>query len=113
MRRESLPGGANGANRLSGNALPEAMVFGERAGESSREICLRQEEDGLGQGRRRPTYRTHPRCPRTQCRQGAWPAGLMGELKDLMWRNVGAFRTADALAEALDRIRTMRDARFA
>jgi len=26
-----LVGGANGANRLSGNALPEAMVFGARA----------------------------------------------------------------------------------
>src|SRR6185437_16467481 len=25
-------GGANGANRLSGNAIPEALVFGERAG---------------------------------------------------------------------------------
>src|SRR5207253_6785243 len=30
-----LAGGANGANRLSGNALPEALVFGERAGESA------------------------------------------------------------------------------
>ena len=26
-------GGANGANRLSGNAITEALVFGERAGE--------------------------------------------------------------------------------
>src|SRR3954454_1172798 len=25
-------GGANGANRLSGNAIPEALVFGEQAG---------------------------------------------------------------------------------
>src|SRR5262249_58232718 len=30
-----LAGGANGANRLSGNALPEAVVFGERAGEAA------------------------------------------------------------------------------
>ena len=28
-------GGANGANRLSGNAIPEALVFGERAGRSA------------------------------------------------------------------------------
>ena len=32
---EELRGGANGANRLSGNALPEAVVFGERAGEKA------------------------------------------------------------------------------
>ena len=30
-----IAGGANGANRLSGNALPEAMVFGERAGDAA------------------------------------------------------------------------------
>src|SRR6202035_4998038 len=28
-------GGANGANRLSGNAIPEALVFGEHAGRSA------------------------------------------------------------------------------
>src|SRR5256886_14552728 len=28
-------GGANGANRLSGNAIPEALVFGRRAGRSA------------------------------------------------------------------------------
>src|SRR5439155_4397164 len=28
-------GGANGANRLSGNAIPEALVFGEQAGRSA------------------------------------------------------------------------------
>ena len=30
-------GGANGANRLSGNAITEAFVFGERAGSSAAE----------------------------------------------------------------------------
>ncbi len=28
-------GGANGANRLSGNAITEALVFGRRAGRSA------------------------------------------------------------------------------
>jgi len=36
----------------------------------------------------------------------------MRELKELMWRDVGAFRRGDKLAQALDRIRAMR-ARFA
>jgi len=34
-----LAGGANGANRLSGNALPEAVVFGERAGEKAAQFA--------------------------------------------------------------------------
>ena len=31
-------GGANGANRLSGNAITEALVFGRRAGRSAAEL---------------------------------------------------------------------------
>src|SRR3984885_1352399 len=34
-------GGANGANRLSGNAVTEALVFGRRAGRSAAERCRR------------------------------------------------------------------------
>ena len=32
-------GGANGANRLSGNAITEAFVFGDRAGSSAAEAA--------------------------------------------------------------------------
>ena len=32
-------GGANGANRLSGNAITEALVFGRRAGKSAAARC--------------------------------------------------------------------------
>src|SRR5262249_15404876 len=34
-------GGANGANRLSGNAITEALVFGRRAGRSAAEYVRR------------------------------------------------------------------------
>ena len=34
-------GGANGANRLSGNAVTEALVFGRRAGRSAAERAAR------------------------------------------------------------------------
>src|SRR5688572_11063592 len=34
-------GGANGANRLSGNAITEALVFGERAGSSAAAECAK------------------------------------------------------------------------
>src|SRR5436190_1268380 len=40
-------GGANGANRLSGNAIPEALVFGEQAGTAAA---------GFATGRRLPDW---------------------------------------------------------
>jgi len=42
-------------------------------------------------------------------RRGISPACLIAELKELMWRKVGPFRTAAGLTEALDRIRGMRE----
>jgi succinate dehydrogenase/fumarate reductase flavoprotein subunit len=108
-----ITGGANGANRLSGNALPEAMVFGERAGESAARYALQKHVLGKNGARwhgraaaphldliRGVIGRNHGR--------GAPPNHLMRELKDVMWREVGAFRTAEKLTRARDRIRMMR-----
>jgi succinate dehydrogenase/fumarate reductase flavoprotein subunit len=104
-----LAGGANGANRLSGNALPEAMVFGERAGEAAARFACGKRKPAWDRGAAVPHIERIRAVRGRNAGKGASPAGLMGELKDLMWRNVGAFRTAGALAEALDRIRTMRE----
>src|SRR5260370_37240090 len=104
-----LAGGANGANRLSGNALPEALVFGERAGEAASRFAA---------SKKKPTWDVSAAAPHIEriraargrnAGKGASPAHLMGELKELMWRKVGLFRTAGALGEALDRIRAMRE----
>jgi succinate dehydrogenase/fumarate reductase flavoprotein subunit len=108
-----ITGGANGANRLSGNALPEAMVFGERAGASAAKYALQrhalQKNPACWHGRAAAPHldllrsligRNHGR--------GAAPNRLMRELKDVMWREVGAFRDASKLSRALDRIRVMR-----
>ena len=49
-------GGANGANRLSGNAITEALVFGRRAGRSAAErvdgACRRMRSGRKPRGRR-------------------------------------------------------------
>jgi succinate dehydrogenase / fumarate reductase flavoprotein subunit/fumarate reductase (CoM/CoB) subunit A len=103
-----LAGGANGANRLSGNALPEAVVFGERAGERAAQLAARSKAakwDDRAADRHLDLIRS------IAGRNGAGgrsPAALMGELKQLMWSKVGAFRNGRALGEALDRIRAMR-----
>lgn len=105
-----IVGGANGANRLSGNALPEAMVFGGRAGEAAARSV---------KGKARPVWDRNTAAAqldvirRVKARGAARPkarapAQLLGELKEIMWTRVGAFRTADDLAYARDRIRTMR-----
>jgi succinate dehydrogenase/fumarate reductase flavoprotein subunit len=104
-----LAGGANGANRLSGNALPEALVFGERAGEQAAQFTSRKRipewEQAVAEEQIEPIRGTRGR----NAGRGPSPALLMSELKELMWRKAGPFRTASDLADALERIRTMRE----
>jgi succinate dehydrogenase / fumarate reductase flavoprotein subunit/fumarate reductase (CoM/CoB) subunit A len=103
-----ITGGANGANRLSGNALPEAMVFGERAGEVAAKYAARKAVPRWD----KDTATRHLDLIRSVIGKdggrGAAPARMVSELKDLMWNKVGCFRNAGNLTEALQRIRTMR-----
>ena len=68
-----LVGGANGANRLSGNALPEAMVFGAR-GRDGRALCGPQGQARLGQRCRAAPPRAHPRGARGKRRRRRFSA---------------------------------------
>jgi succinate dehydrogenase/fumarate reductase flavoprotein subunit len=102
-----IAGGANGANRLSGNALPEAMVFGERAGACAGRYALRRRGTRWNDRAAAPHLDLVRRVLGRNQGRGPPPNRLMRELKDMMWREVGAFRTAGKLTRALDRIRTM------
>jgi succinate dehydrogenase/fumarate reductase flavoprotein subunit len=104
-----LAGGANGANRLSGNALPEALVFGERAGEAAARSIAAKKAAAWDKATAAPFLEFIRAVPGQNARDGASPASLMGELKELMWEKVGPFRTAQALRDALTRIRVMRE----
>jgi len=101
-------GGANGANRLSGNAIPEALVFGERAGHhaavhaAGRRHGWRQQAAAEAVGQVRAAAGGHA---------GDTPAiELLGELRALMGEAVGPFRTAAGLAVAIRRLGEMRAA---
>src|SRR5258708_2794211 len=61
-------GGANGANRLSGNAISEALVFGERAGRfaNAARPASRRRDGAAGRGGR-PDPRAGPRPPGAVC----------------------------------------------
>ncbi|MPZ59105.1 MAG: FAD-binding protein [Rhizobiales bacterium] len=103
-----VTGGANGANRLSGNALPEALVFGERAGESAALFAKRKPVPDWDASTAAPYIDTIRGIAGRNATNSAWPGHLLRELKELMWTKVGAFRTADDLAAARARINTMR-----
>ena len=112
-------GGASGANRLSGNAIPEALVFGEAAGRHAARYAARQGRGAWSREAARPHL---ARLAANGGRSGghARPAGGSGhnagaalgelrtELADLMWEEVGVIRTGAGLAGALDRIRALR-----
>ena len=101
-------GGANGATRLSGNAIPEAFVFGERAGRFSAEFAVGRSRMPIKEGAAAAIISE----PKSQLKKGATPSGsataLMTELQSLMWDKVGLFRTGEKLEQALLRIRTMK-----
>ena len=107
-------GGASGANRLSGNAIPEALVFGETAG---RHAARSAGKAGRGAWSRAAA---RPHLERLAANGGGRrPAGGSGhntgaalgeiraELADLMWEDVGVLRTGTGLSSALERIRAL------
>jgi L-aspartate oxidase len=111
--RTSLPGlyaagevactGVHGANRLASNSLLEGLVFGARAAVAMTEVpraaVLKPDRVGawtleLGASRERDADAGF-RAPSPQP-----PAPA--DVRDLMWRSVGLFRTRERLAKAVD-----------
>jgi len=100
-------GGSNGANRLSGNAITEAFVFGARAGSSAAEAAQRAPaawDEKLAE----KTIESLGFVCENSCSDGAAPITLQMELQKLMWEQAGPFRTGEKLTAALVRIEEMR-----
>jgi len=105
--RSTLPGlyvageaaatGVHGANRLASNSLLEGLVFGARAGQA-----MRKE---LGNS----PATTHPARPLASNGPMDTPIEqIIGEIEDLMWRDVGIVRTGATLKKALDQLAQIR-----
>jgi succinate dehydrogenase / fumarate reductase flavoprotein subunit len=97
-------GGANGANRLSGNAITEALAFGRKAGREAAAIARRDELPAFS------TEAAKEGLALLASGSGASvnTAALLAELQALMSTEVGPFRTADGLVRArlgIDRLR--------
>jgi succinate dehydrogenase / fumarate reductase, flavoprotein subunit len=93
-------GGANGANRLSGNAITEALVFGARAG---RNAAAAARAVGHNAAPRAFTSALDLLKRRKQS-AGLNPAALIVALQTEMMNKVGPFRSEDTLNEAIDTI---------
>ncbi len=98
-------GGANGANRLSGNAITEALVFGRKAGASAARHAAaggaQRADAAVCERERRFLQEGNPSADFN-------PAAWIEELQALMQKDVGPFRTGAGLERALKRIRAMR-----
>jgi succinate dehydrogenase / fumarate reductase flavoprotein subunit len=97
-------GGANGANRLSGNAITEALVFGRRAGRTAAEQLKGERRHAF----RREAARAALDLVAADGRRDLNTAAMVQTLQSTMADEVGPFRTETKLRRALARIDEMR-----
>ncbi|MGH8698181.1 MAG: FAD-binding protein, partial [Burkholderiales bacterium] len=99
-------GGPGGANRLSGNAISEAMVFGERAGHFAAEMAAGADPGWSS------AYAERTRAEFADLRarkgRGRAPGVVQTELQDVMWEQAGPSRSREGLDHALARIHALR-----
>ena len=103
-------GGANGANRLSGNAIPEAFVFGERAGRFAAGYARGRNRTWSDGAAAQHLDRLNTLIGRQTDANGEKAAlgEMWFELQKLMWEKIGVLRTGAKLTAALARVRDMR-----
>ena len=95
-------GGANGANRLSGNAITEALVFGRRAGHSAAARAKRMTQPKLKPRDTAATLDLMRAGAKTE--PSGNTAAMVAHLQAVMADHVGPFRTGAKLSTALDEI---------
>ncbi|MGB7830894.1 MAG: FAD-binding protein [Xanthobacteraceae bacterium] len=93
-------GGANGANRLSGNAITEALVFGRRAGRSSamHARSIKTQHDG------QPAARATLDLITAERGRDINTAEMIAAVQATMQRDVGTLRSEDKLVRAQTRL---------
>ena len=86
--------GVHGANRLASNSLLDALVFGARVG-----------RDLMRETRSLPAAKAlvgrHSYLPGNESTEDSEHDEIRGDIRDLMWRDVGLVRTGDGLRQAV------------
>lgn len=93
---EVAASGVHGANRLPGNALLEALVYGARTGKAMRESTKAQS--------------TATAESKAAYSNGPLDAGLeetIGQIQDLMWNELGIVRTRAGMQKAIKNLEEM------
>ncbi|MBK5104873.1 MAG: FAD-binding protein [Burkholderiales bacterium] len=98
-------GGASGANRLSGNAITEAFVFGERAGTTAAARANARTASGWNEKAAASALELFKHRGNTAAVPNT--AALLVELQALMADHAGPFRTEEKLRLALARLEQM------
>jgi succinate dehydrogenase flavoprotein subunit len=91
-------GGANGANRLSGNAVTEALAFGRKAGRSAARFASSENSFPVVKQGENPWGGKKP---------DANPAAEIARLQETMNRDVGPLRSEAGLRRALAHIQSL------
>lgn len=104
-------GGANGANRLSGNALSEALAFGHVAGKAAARRAA-EADSAWSDEAARPALdlieQIGARARDATDVDKSATGRIWEELKRVMWSDVGLLRTGESLANARGRIGELR-----
>ena len=82
--------GVHGANRLPSNALLESLVFGARAGKAMGDV---EKLASKGEAQPKAVYSNGP--------VDAGVEELIGQIQDLMWKEVGIVRTRAGMQKAI------------
>ncbi|MBC7091813.1 MAG: FAD-binding protein, partial [Nitrososphaeria archaeon] len=95
-------GGIHGADRLAGNALAEAIVFGARAGYHAAEYSKSRKLDTIDENQLKEEITSLTSCYNIKEDQSL--KILKNALLDTMWQNVGPVRSKEKLDKTIELI---------
>ena len=102
-------GGLHGANRMGGNALSEAIVFGYRAGVSSAEWALAGKKPGESKALIQSRWEAFQKKWKSNGK-GFTPKALRKRMGEVLWNHGGVLREEDGLQSGLREIGRMKSA---